>query len=194
MVAVFGLIDYKEAVHLWKSYRPDFWMLIATFVATLALGIGISRPHIAELGKIPDKPHYRNIARFQHLQTRDDILIIRFDARLHYANVNYFLEKMNEFLEKRNAHPKLFILDADSINGIDSTGIHALEDLMTDCRFKQIQFCIVGLKGPVRDILQQSGFFDKMGEDQLFLRVQHAVDTYDKNDHNRYSEYTLQTN
>jgi len=32
MVAVFGLIDYKEAIHLWKYYRPDFWMLAATFM------------------------------------------------------------------------------------------------------------------------------------------------------------------
>lgn len=211
MVAVFGLIDYKEAIHLWKSYRPDFWMLAATFVATLALGIEegvligvvlslamviyrISRPHIAELAKTPEGPHYRNIARFEHLQTRDDMLIVRFDARLHYANANYFLEKINNLMEQKPALPKLLILDADSINGIDSTGIHALEDLMAECQSKQIRFYIVGLKGPIRDILRQGGFFDKMGEDNLFLRIQHAVDNYDKKDHNRYTEYTLQTN
>ncbi len=39
MVAVFGLIDYKEAIHLWKSNKTDFWMLIVTFLATLILGV-----------------------------------------------------------------------------------------------------------------------------------------------------------
>ncbi|MGA1544716.1 MAG: SulP family inorganic anion transporter, partial [Saprospiraceae bacterium] len=39
MVAVFGLIDYKEAQHLWHSNKTDFAMLLATFVATLSLGI-----------------------------------------------------------------------------------------------------------------------------------------------------------
>ena len=69
MVAVFGLIDIKEARHLWHSDRSDFWMLIVTFASTLALGIeqgiGIgvllslgllifrtTRPHIAELGQV----------------------------------------------------------------------------------------------------------------------------------------------
>ena len=40
MVAVFGLIDFKEPVHLWKSNKSDFLMLIVTFFATLAYGIG----------------------------------------------------------------------------------------------------------------------------------------------------------
>ncbi|MEZ4951063.1 MAG: hypothetical protein R2784_17015 [Saprospiraceae bacterium] len=70
MVAVFGLIDIKEATHLWKADRSDFWMLAVTFIATLSLGIeqGIgvgvvlslamiifrtTRPHVAQLGKIP---------------------------------------------------------------------------------------------------------------------------------------------
>jgi SulP family sulfate permease len=39
LVAVAGLIDYKEAIHLWRQDRSDFWMLIATFIATLTLGI-----------------------------------------------------------------------------------------------------------------------------------------------------------
>ena len=73
MVAVFGLIDYKEAIQLWKNYRPDFWMLAVTFVGTLLLGIeegvliGVvlslamiifqtTKPHIATLGKIPERP------------------------------------------------------------------------------------------------------------------------------------------
>ena len=39
MVAVSGLIDVKEARRLWVLDRNDFWMLVATFLATLFLGI-----------------------------------------------------------------------------------------------------------------------------------------------------------
>ena len=39
MVAVFGLIDFKEPMRLWRTERADFLMLTATFAATLALGI-----------------------------------------------------------------------------------------------------------------------------------------------------------
>ena len=38
--AVFGLIDVRHAVHLWKIKRDDFAMLVVTFVATLTVGIG----------------------------------------------------------------------------------------------------------------------------------------------------------
>ena len=39
MVAVAGLFDYKEVIHLWKVDRGDALMLLVTFVGTLALGI-----------------------------------------------------------------------------------------------------------------------------------------------------------
>lgn len=211
MVAVFGLIDYKEMIHLWKHYRPDFWMLLVTFLGTLTLGIeegvliGVvlsiamiiyqtTKPHVAELGKIPEKSYYKNIARFDHLETRKEILITRFDARLYYANVSYFLESMKTLMEGRKDNLQLFILDADSINGIDSTGVHALEELLDYCNTKKIDFNIVGVKGPLRDILHRCNFYKKMSEDKFFLRVQHAVDAFDKSGFDQYRQYALQKN
>ncbi len=211
MVAVFGLLDYKEAFQLWKCYRPDFWMMAATFIGTLTLGIEegvligvvlslamviyqISRPHLAELGKIPGKPYYRNIARFEQLEVREEILIIRLDARLHYANVNYFREQVEKMIAQRTKPLKLLILDADAINGIDSTGVHTLEDLFVDCRSRDIACAIAGLKGPLRDILHRYGSFNKLGKDAFHLKIQHAIDVYDNQVIGRYREYVLQTN
>ena len=211
MVAVFGLIDFKEAFDLWKHYRPDFWMLIATFLGTLLLGIeegvligiGLSlarivyqttKPHIAVLGKIPEKSYYKNVNRFEDLEVRKDILIVRFDARLYYANVSYFLDELKLLIEKKGTDLTLFILDADSMNGIDSTGVHALEELATYCRSKKLQFYMAEIKGPVRDILHRCDFFEKIGEEHFFLKVQHGVDAYDKKLAEEYSAYTLQTN
>lgn len=211
MVAVFGLIDYKEAIRLWKDYRPDFWMLAVTFVGTLTLGIeegvliGVilslammifqtARPHYAILGKIPDKPHYKNTVRFNNLEVRKEVLIIRFDARLYYANIEFFLSEIKQNIEKKGTDLKLFILDAGSLNGIDSSGVHALEEVAEYCETRGVIFNIVSLKGPVRDILYRCGLYEKLGEDHFFLRIQHAVDAMDKRMRNRYEEYTLQTN
>ncbi|MCB9266333.1 MAG: solute carrier family 26 protein [Lewinellaceae bacterium] len=211
MVAVFGLIDIKEAVHLWHADRSDFWMLIVTFIGTLALGIeqGIligvvlsiaiiifrtTMPHFAVLGKIPGKPHYKNITRFDDLEVRDDILIMRFDARLYFANVNYFKEKMEEEIARKGKKLKLLILDANSINGLDSSGMHALEEIIDFCHAQGIEFDLASVKGPVRDILVRGGLIDKIGEDNFFMRVQHAVDSFDEKGKERYEKYVLQTN
>jgi len=210
-VAVFGLIDYEEAIYLWKHYRPDFWMLLVTFMGTLVLGIeegvliGVvlslamiiyqtTQPHVANLGKLPGKPYYRNINRFDDLEIRKEILIVRFDARLYYANVAYFLEELKQRIDEKGAELKLFILDADSINGVDSTGIHALEELASYCENRKIEIRIVGLKGPLRDIFHRSEIFRNWGGEKFFFNIQHAVDVFDKKRINQLKKYSLQTN
>lgn len=39
IIAVFGLINIQEAKKLWKTNLLDFWLTIATFIATIFLGI-----------------------------------------------------------------------------------------------------------------------------------------------------------
>ncbi len=211
MVAVFGLIDFKEAIHLWKTDRGDFLALIITFIGTLSLGIeegiligvvlslGIiiyrtTKPHFAILGKIPGKPHYKNTDRFPELEQRPELLIFRIDARLYFANVSFLRDTLEELMEERGKGLKALIFDADSVNGIDSSALHALEEIIDDCKANGIAFYLVGAKGPVRDIFYKTHLIDKIGEEHCFMRIQHAVDYFDQVDHNRYEEYTLQTN
>ena len=196
MVAVFGLINYKEALHLWNSNRLDFWMLIATFLATLILGVemGIAlgvilslamvlfkttNPHTAQLAKVPNSHFYRNVKRFDNLEEKEEILIYRFDAQLFFANVNYFKDKIYDYERRKNDHLKLLIIDGESINNIDSTAIHALEEIIDDFNSRDIEVCFTGIKGPVRDKMIKSGFIIKAKEDHFFMSIQEAVDCYD---------------
>jgi len=211
MVAVFGLIDFKEAKHLWQTDRVDFFMLLATFLGTLSLGIeqGIligvtlslgvvifrtTMPHFAILGKIPNEPLYKNINRFDNLEQREDILIMRFDARLYFANVSFFKDTIEEAIEARRDKLKLFILDANSINSADSSGIHALDEILEYCQSLGIEFYMTSVKGPLRDTLQRAHFDQKVGHEHFFMHIQTAVDHYDKKDPQRYGKYVLQTN
>ena len=211
MVAVFGLINVKEAVHLWHTDRSDFFMLLVTFIGTLTLGIeeGIligvvlslayiiyqtTKPHAAVLGKIPGKPHYKNIDCFPELEQRPDLLIFRIDARLYFANVTFFKDTLEQLMEEKGKDLKAFILDADSINGIDSSALHAIEDLIDECHQNDITFYLVGAKGPVRDFFHRSKLVQKIGEEHCFIRIQHAVDCYDQKEKNRYQNYALQNN
>jgi len=89
---------------------------------------------------------------------------------------------------------KLFILDADSMNGIDSSGVHAIEEIIDYCKDKNIEFQFAGMKGPIRDILHRAKVVEKIGEEHFFFRIQHAIDYFDKKSKHRYSEYALQTN
>ena len=217
MVAVFGLIDVKEAKHLWKADRSDFWMLIITFLATLGLGIeqgiGIgvilslaiiifrtSRPHIAELGQVPGTTFYRNVERFDAVLRREDLLIIRLDAQLYFANIDFFKDKVNELMQARPARSlRTIILNAESINAIDSTAMHALSDLIADWRKEGLRVLITGVKGPVRDSLVKGHLIEKIGKDNFYMSVQEAVDgqleqTHDQQEPSAHQSFVLQTN
>ncbi len=216
MVAVFGLIDYKEAIHLLKSNRTDFSTLIVTFLATLMLGVemGIAvgvvlslimvlfkttNPHTAELARLPNSHFYRNIKRFDNLELKKDILIYRFDAQLFFANINYFKDKLYDFEKSKNDELKLLIIDGESINNVDSTSIHALEEIIIDFNSRDVDVYFTGIKGPVRDKMLKSGFIKKAKEKHFFMSIQEAVDFYEsiaKNSKsgNIFKEYVKQTN
>ncbi|MEL7222902.1 MAG: STAS domain-containing protein, partial [Bacteroidota bacterium] len=214
MVAVFGLIDWKEPLHLWKADRSDFGMLIATFLGTLILGIemGIglgvvlslimiiyetTRPHMASLGRIPGTSFYRNVERFENLEERPDLLVVRFDARLYFANTHYFQSKLTEWIKQKEDDLRILIINAESMNSLDSSAIHMLEEVVETMREKDRKIYFSNVKGPVRDLMLRGGLLDKVGENNFFMTVQEAVDYYDASDPEaraRYQKYTLQTN
>lgn len=197
LVAVFGLIDVKEAGYLWKTDRRDFVMLLATFIATLTLGIeqGIAigillslafvvykstYPHIAQLGRLPGTNEYRNIVRFQEATESEDILIIRFDAQMFFANTAYFKEKLQKMEAAKGEKLKAVILVGTAINSLDSSAVHTLEDIVEDYKARNIAFMVTGVTGPVRDIMCRCGLMERIGEQNFYMRIHEAVDAFDK--------------
>jgi len=216
MVAVFGLIDYKEAIHLWKSNRTDFFLLLITFIATLSIGIekGIglgvilslatvilktTRPHVAVLANIHGTHFYRNVIRFGgDVILKEDILIVRFDAQLYFANTTFFKDKLEELVAEKGEKLKLIIIDGESMNNLDSSGVHALLDVIDLYQSKGIEIAFSGMKGPVRDAMRKGGVIDKISFDQCFMSIQEAVDCFEAMCNNdpkekKYQKYIKQT-
>jgi len=192
MVAVAGLFDAKEMVHLWKTDRKDLGMLGVTFLATLLLGIeegiGIgvllslgmviyssTKPHSTEVGRLGKTQNFRNINRYPEAKTDPEILIFRFDSNLYFANVEHFRDTLDQKINQRGEELSLIILDASAITNIDSTGVHTLSELIKDLRTRQITFYIAGTIGPVRDKLKTSGITGVMGKENFFFDVSDAV-------------------
>ena len=161
-------------------------------MSLLILLIKTARPHYAILGKIPNEPHYKNVMRFPELETSDDTLIIRFDAGLYFANISYFKAIVKKEIIKKGEKLKAFFLNADSINNIDTTAIHALEEILEECRSRGIEFYIIAVKGPVRDALKKSSLMDKIGRNYFFLKTDHAVNAYRNTGNSMLNKYAVQ--
>jgi len=172
--SVLGLFEWEEAKHLWKVHRPDFWMMTATFLVTLIIGIeegvfsGVilsiimvlyrsTKPHVAVLGNIPGTYHYRNIDRFKELETSETLMILRFDDQLYYGNANYFKEFVMSEIEGRTDKLTHVLLDTSNIHDMDSSGAHALQDIEDYLAEYNIALHLAAAHGPLRDMLTKCG-------------------------------------
>ena len=191
MVAVYGLIDLKEAVHLFHLKREDGWVLVLTFLVTLLIGIeqGIlvgaaaavllfvwrsAHPHTAELGYLERENLFRNLKRYPHAKTFAGIAILRVDASLYFANANFLEERLAELVRTRSGL-KFIILDLSGVNDFDAVAIETLERLMAEYATQGMTFHFAGMKGPLRDLVTRAGWAEKYGDQIMHLSLHHAV-------------------
>ena len=193
IVAVMGLINIKYPIKLWKYNKDDLIMLLGTFAVTLTIGIkeGIivgvilslgflifrsTRPHIAECARIEGTNYFKNVERFDNTKGRKEVLILRFDGQLYFANTNYFKDQLNDMIAKKSPDLKLVILNAEAINHLDSSAVHMLDTTIKELCKKEIYFAVAGAIGPVRDIIFNSGLSETIGKELMFAEVNKALE------------------
>ncbi|WP_044618428.1 SulP family inorganic anion transporter [Gynuella sunshinyii] len=191
MLAVASLVDFQEIKHLWKVKKEDLGLLGLTFIATLTIGvkegifIGIgasllwfvvktTRPHYAVLGRLPGTRDYRNVLRHS-VETDNGVLVLRFDAQFYYGNVSFLKETIKKHLHDTEGKVHAVVIDACSINQLDSSADTALHELLDEYRVKQIEFYFSYVKGPVLDVMSRSGFVQRVGSDHFFNNTHDAV-------------------
>tara|TARA_Y100000385_G_scaffold45557_2_gene42280 strand:+ start:151 stop:1869 length:1719 start_codon:yes stop_codon:yes gene_type:complete len=198
IVAVIKLIDYKYAIRLYKIRKDEFLVLLITFIATLFIGItegilfGIifsflllvyrtSKPHYAFLGRIGSTNYFKNVKRFpDEVVLRDDLIILRFDAQLFFGNIHFFKKLVFDSLNKNPRKVKGFIINARSMNYIDSTAIEQLIDIIEKIQEKGIRVMLVGATGPTRDSVIKSKLINVVKKGNLFITSGDATDSFDK--------------
>lgn len=191
ITSVFSLIKYSEAKRLWNLDRRDFWVFLVTFISTLVLGIvngvvaGIvlsllsiihrsSRPHFAELGRLPGTHSFRNIRRYPQAEVSNTHLILRYDQDLFFGNGAHFYKSLIKELERRSEVDHM-VLHLGAIHHMDSTALQRVWDLIGYCEFEDIELIFTNLSGPIRDKFEKAGIYQKLGEGHFHLNVAQAV-------------------
>ena len=192
MVAVVGLVDIREAKHLFRIKKIDGWMWVVTFGATLILGsekgilLGVAfsllvfiwrsaHPHTAELGYLEKEGVFRNLRRYPEALTYPGALILRVDASLYFANMSYLEDLLRRSIAGRS-ELKWVILDFSGVNDIDDVAIDALEGMMEHYEIQGIRFLIANMKGPVRDLVARAGWGDRYGQRVAYPSIQRALE------------------
>jgi len=131
-----------------------------------------SRPHIAEVGLVPDTQHFRNVLRHKVI-THPSVLTIRIDESLYFANARY----LEDYLYDRVVaceNLKHVVLMCSAVNEIDLSALESLEAINHRLEEMGISLHMSEVKGPVMDRLKKTHFLDELTGD-VFLSQFDAI-------------------
>jgi SulP family sulfate permease len=191
IVAVLSLVDLSILRRAWAYSHADFLAVAVTILVTLVIGVeaGVSagvglsvllflwrtsRPHIAEVGRVPGTEHFRNVNRHK-VETDPAILTIRVDESLYFANARY----LEDYILDRAARcPDLrhVILQCSAVNDIDLSALESIEAIDHRLASMDVTLHLSEVKGPVTDKLARTSFLEHLSG-RLFLTQHQAVAT-----------------
>ncbi|OEL34867.1 High affinity sulfate transporter 2 [Dichanthelium oligosanthes] len=198
--AVLGLIDYKAAYLIWKVDKLDFLACLGAFIGVvfssveygllIAVAISIAkillqatRPKTALLGNLPRTTIYRNIEQYPDVTTVPGVVIVRVDSAIYFTNANYVKERTLRWFEEEEERQRqqkfpqieFLIVELSPVVDIDTSGIHALEELFRTLEKRKIQLILANPGPTVIQKLRSAKFTELIGEDRISLTVGDAV-------------------
>ncbi|PRP79849.1 high affinity sulfate transporter 1 [Planoprotostelium fungivorum] len=195
IVSVIPMIQPMRFIEIWRTKPIDLLLCFISFFSTLFLGIanGIilsilasiinviysnSRPRIMILGRLPGTDSFHSVNRFPKALVIPGMTIIRMDASLFFANVNFFREKL--FVLRHREHTRCIILDFEGVNDMDYTAATVFRTIAKDIKEHKILLLMAALKGPVRDVFHNSGLIPVLGSENILWEVRDAVKVGEK--------------
>jgi len=193
LVAVIGLVDVPTLKHTWRYSKSEGSAQLATFFGVLLQGVeaGImlgvalslllflwrtSRPHMAVVGQVPGSQHFRNVRRYETVQSAS-VLSLRVDESLYFPNARYLEARIGELIAV-SPNVRHLVLMCSGVNQIDASALDALEAIAEQLQSAEVQLHLSEVKGPVMDRLLRSDFLQRFGG-QVFISHYQALCTLD---------------
>ncbi|VFQ78971.1 unnamed protein product [Cuscuta campestris] len=148
--AVIGLIDYDAAVLIWKIDKFDFIACMGAFLGVVFVSVEIGLLVAVAI----------SFAKILLQVTRPRTAILGRVPRTNaYRNIQQYPEATK----------------VPAVTDIDTSGIHALEELLSSLQKRDVKLVLANSGSVVMDKLHASGFLTIIGEDKIFLTVADAV-------------------
>lgn len=177
IVAVLSLVDLSILKTTWSYAHADFSAVAATILLTLGLGVEVgvaagviisvllhlyktSRPHVAEVGRVPGTEHFRNVLRHD-VQTHPSLLTLRVDESLYFANARFLEDLVQNRLSERT-DIKHVVLMFSAVNEVDYSALESLEAINFRLGEIEVGLHFSEVKGPVMDRLKRGHLLERL--------------------------------
>ncbi|HEX7565162.1 MAG TPA: SulP family inorganic anion transporter [Bradyrhizobium sp.] len=195
--AAIDLIDLPELRTIHRISRPEFGFAIATLLGVVVLGVlqGVflaiaatlahllwlaSRPRMAHLGQIEGKPGLYKLHRHPEARAIPGLTIVVLQDALIFFNADYVKRRVIEIADALDENSRWFVLDAEAINLLDSTGVAKLEELQILLRERGVTFGLADLNSRSLLMVEQAGLADRMGRHMIFVNSEAAVAAFSR--------------
>jgi anti-anti-sigma factor len=172
--------------------RLEFALAAVVIAAELSLGVphGIalgvalsllmliyrtSHPEGAALGQLPGTEAYRDVHRHPDAITFPGLLIWRVGGDLFFASIGHVDAGLKAALALARPPTKNVLVDADSVNFIDTSACDALLNLIKQLQSQGITFTFARVRDEVRERLRLAGIEAVIGSANFYERVTDGV-------------------
>lgn len=193
--AMLGLANISYFKDLRRFDKLELAIALLAFLGVLFLdvlhgiGLGIvasivlliyraSHPDTAVLGRIPATEMYRDVALHPEAITCSGLLIFRFSSDLIFPNAEYFRSSLKQKIWNSNTPVNMVLVDAETINMIDSTSIDMLCKLKAELVKKDIILAWARLRDPLYREMCKAGLVKEIGEGNFYERITDGVSAF----------------
>ena len=192
IVAAYHLSDWRVFVSELRAPKSDMLVMVTTGVLTLladlptAVGVGIVLASFLFMNRMAEVTNITMVSReFQDnpQETNDDSGAIyrrRIPKGVEVYEINgpFFFgaaEKFKDTLLEVSRKPKVLIIRMRNVPAIDSTGMHALKDLVRSTKRDGTAIFLSDVHSQPLIALGRSELLDEIGEERMFGSIDEAL-------------------
>lgn len=191
------LIDVRSYRQLRQQHRHSALIALLTSLGVVAFGVlpgilvgivlsllkvisQLAHPQDALLGRVPGSPSLHDVGDDDSAQTIPGLVVYRFYGPLMFANVRFFIERLDHFMARETEPVRQVIVDARAIPDIDVTAAEQLREFIQRLRERGIGFAIAKAHLPLRQATRHQGLDDVLPEEACFPRLSDAVAEFER--------------
>jgi len=193
--AMIGLFDFGYLKNLWKQSRWELGIAMVAYLGVMIIGVlpgmglGVAlslvlliyratSPANAVLGREPGGSAFHEVDQRQDLETTPGLLIFRFDSSLFFASANHFSEALQARIAEAAEPIRQVLVDAETINLLDSTATEMLLELQTNLDKEGITLAFARVHDRVKDRMARTGVVAAVGDDRFFDTLLEATEAF----------------
>lgn len=190
-----GFVDPRCYARLWRAQRYSAVVALATTLGVLALGVlqgillgvilsllgalaQVVRPQDALLGRVEGSETLHDVGDDESAHTVPGLVVYRFYGPLMFANVRYFVERIEEFIAAEESPVRQLILDARAISDIDVTAAGRLREFLPRLQARGIAVVVAKAHLPLREAMVRHGLVHSVPSIRFHEQLADAVEEF----------------